>query len=148
MTIKKRSDMAIAQMNWGRMRYPIDDARMTEFAAALDAVYRDAEAHPGFIWRIAEDESETQLRQLGYDAQTSATVSTWATVEDLKAFTFSGAHGAFLRRTHEWFEQVEGPQLVIWNVDRDEKPSFGDAFNRLAHLARFGNTSFGYGWPD
>ena len=58
--------MAVAQMNWGRMRYPITDHRMSEFAAALDKVYLAAENHPGFIWRIANEDAEA-LRMLLVD---------------------------------------------------------------------------------
>lgn len=140
--------MAIAQMNWGRMRYPLADNRMAEFANALDGVYRSAEAHPGFIWRISDEDAATQLDALGFDAQTSATVSVWTDVKDLRSYTFSGDHGAFLERARDWFQVVEGPQLVIWDVGSDDRPTFAEAFDRLEHLRQHGHSERGYGWPS
>lgn len=140
--------MPIAQMNWGKMRYPLDDPRMAEFAGALDHVYALAETHPGFIWRIPDAESAQQLQDLGFDATTSATVSVWETVEALKDYTFETLHGDFLNRKHEWFEAVSGPQLVIWPVTAAAQPSFREAFERLDHLKTHGDTPEAYGWPS
>ena len=138
--------MPIAQMNWGRMRYTLDDPRMAEFARALDKIYAEAEAHDGFLWRIPDADVIIQLNALGYDDHISATVSVWETVESLKEYTFKTHHGDFLERTVEWFEKVKGPQLVIWDVDADATPSFAEAFVRLAHLKNHGPTEYAYGW--
>ncbi len=37
--------MAIAQMNWGRMKFAPDDPRLSEFMSSLGKVYALAEAH-------------------------------------------------------------------------------------------------------
>ncbi|MEY8829248.1 DUF3291 domain-containing protein [Sedimentitalea sp. XS_ASV28] len=138
--------MAIAQMNWGRMLHPLDDPRMREFADRLDAVYRLAEAASGFIWRIDEAQLTADLSKLGYDPLTSATVSTWRTMEDLKRYTYETEHGEFLKRTGEWFEAVEGPQLVIWPVEPSEQPGFMEAQLRLDYLKRHGPSDYAHGW--
>ncbi len=140
--------MAIAQMNWGRMRYPITDPRMAEFAGSLQSVYRQAEDHSGFIWRIPDDEAEIQIGKLGRDQLISATVSVWKDVASLRDYTFTSLHGSFLERSSDWFQKVNGPQLVIWDVDPNERPTFEDAFSRLETLARMGDTARGYGWPE
>ena len=59
--------MAIAQMNWGKLKFSIEDKRMIEFAESLNEVYILAENHSGFIWRISDKESESQLSDLGFD---------------------------------------------------------------------------------
>ena len=59
--------MAIAQMNWGRLRFVLEDKRMEEFAESLNNVYSLAENHPGFIWRIPDSQSISQLSDLGFD---------------------------------------------------------------------------------
>ena len=138
--------MAIAQMNWGRMRYAPDDPRLAEFMGALDAVYGLAEAHPGFIWRMPDDAVALQLPALGFDDRVSATVSVWRSVGDLRDYTFNSRHGGFLDRKAEWFEAVEGPQLVIWDVDVDARPDFAEAFARLDHLRRHGDGAHARGW--
>lgn len=139
--------MAIAQMNWGRMKFAPDDPRLSEFMGALARVYAQAEAHPGFIWRIPDDNAAQELAVLGHDDRVSATVSVWRGVDDLRDYTFNTEHGAFLKRTAEWFEAVEGPQLVIWDVDPLTKPGFGEAFERLQRLRENGDSAVAYGWP-
>jgi len=138
--------MAIAQMNWGRMLFPLEDMRMAEFAASLDGVYRLAELHQGFIWRIPDVEANAQLQNLGFDNMISSTVSIWETIDDLKAYTYETLHGDFIKRKSKWFENVEGPQLVIWNVEPKDRPTFEHAFERLEALKRDGPTENAYGW--
>ena len=138
--------MAIAQMNWGQMLYPLTDFRMREFAAHLDALYDLAESAPGFIWRIEEDQLKFELAQLKFDELTSATVSVWRTLEDLRKYTFDTAHGQFLSRSREWFAPVSGPQLVIWPVEAKAKPSFIEANRRLQYLKKHGPSEYACGW--
>ena len=139
--------MAIAQMNWGRMKFAPDDPRLSEFMDALAYVYGLADAHPGFLWRIPDEAAATDLAELGYDDRTSATVSVWRSVDDLRDYTFNSLHGEFLDRKGEWFEKVDGPQLVIWNVEADARPDFREAFDRLDHLRTYGDSDHAYGWP-
>jgi len=139
--------MAIAQMNWGRMKFAPNDARAREFMGSLATVYELAEQHPGFIWRIPDGVIASELSSKGFDNRMSATVSVWQGVEALRDYTFNTMHGAFLNRTSEWFEKVEGPQLVIWAVNADSRPSFLDAWDRLQHLKLNGPSEKGYGWP-
>ena len=140
--------MAIAQMNWGRMKFAPDDPRLSEFMGALDRVYAQAEAHPGFIWRVPDDDAAQELAALGHDERLSATVSVWRSVGALRDYTFNSEHGAFLQRAAEWFETVDKPQLVIWDVDELTRPRFREAFERLEHLRQHGDTEFAYGWPE
>ena len=140
--------MAIAQMNWGRLRHALDHPNMAEFNAALDVVYGMAETHRGFIWRIPDARAEEQLAALGYDNRMSATVSVWETVEDLRAFTYKSDHAAYLAQKAKWFAPPAPPQLVLWDVPRDSQPSFAEAFRRLEMLKRNGPTADAYGWPD
>lgn len=139
--------MAIAQMNWGRLRFPLSDPRMVEFTDSLEDIYRLAEVHDGFIWRICDDVAEEQLSAMGYDDRVSATVSVWDSVEALKDYTFETLHGTFLKRAHEWFEEVSDPQLVLWGTEHTYQPSFREAFERLEHLKKHGDTLRAYGWP-
>jgi hypothetical protein len=139
--------MAIAQMNWGRMLYPLDDPRMQEFADHLDEVYNIAEQAPGFIWRIDGTQLTKEMSELGDDGKTSTTVSVWESISDLHHYTYQGQHGMYLDRAQEWFEVVEGPQLVMWNVEKDVKPSFKDAQKRMDYLKEHGDSDYAYGWP-
>ena len=139
--------MAIAQMNWARLRYAPTDQRMAEFNSALSRIFAIAEAHEGFIWRIADADAVAELSALGHDERMSATVSVWQSIDDLHDYTFSSLHGEYLERKNEWFERVEAPQLVIWSIDAWKRPTFHQAFERLEHLKRNGDNAFAQGWP-
>ena len=139
--------MVVAQMNWARLRYAPADQRMAEFSLALSKVFAIAEAHEGFIWRISDADAEAELAALGHDERMSATVSVWQSIDDLHDYTFSSLHGEYLGRKNEWFENVEGPQLVIWNIDAQGRPTFHQAFKRLEYLKRNGDSAFAQGWP-
>ena len=119
---------------------------LAEFEGALDRIYGLAERHPGFIWRIPDEDIATQLAQHGFDHKTSATVSVWRSYEDLRNYTYQSEHGTFLKRASEWFEAVSGPQLVIWNVEENEKPDFSEAMKRLEFLRSNGPSPEAFGW--
>ena len=138
--------MAIAQMNWGRLKYLLEDKRMTEFSKSLNKVYGLAENHPGFIWRISDNQSAAQLADLGFDKLISSTVSVWKDIESLEDYTYKSLHGFYLKRSSEWFQKIDGPQLVIWNVESDNQPTFKESFDRLEHLKNKGPTNYAYAW--
>jgi hypothetical protein len=138
--------MTIAQMSWGRMKYPVDDPRLKEFLDSLSEVYRLAEEHKGFLWRIPDEVIASELNASGFDNRMSATVSVWKSLEDLHDYTFNSLHGAYLKRTSEWFEKVDGPQLVVWDVEEGARPSFFEAWERLQDLKQNGPSHRGYGW--
>ncbi len=143
------TDHHIAEFNYGRMRWPLDDARMQEFADDLERVYGLAAAADGFAWRIGDEDMAEGLARHGYDALTSATVSVWRDVDSLKAFTYKGAHGHYLDRTLEWFEVIDPPQVVIWPVEQGHQPSVDEALERLVDLKENGPSerAFGLGAP-
>ena len=138
--------MAIAQMNWGRLKYLLEDKRMTEFSVSLNKVYDLAENHQGFIWRISDNQSATQLADLGFDKLISSTVSVWKDIESLEDYTYNSLHGFYLKRSSEWFQKIDGPQLVIWNVESDNQPTFKESFDRLEYLKNNGPTNYAYAW--
>ena len=138
----------IAQMNYGRMIYPLSHPKMKEFADSLDEVYGQAEKNSEFIWRIPDDQIAREIIENGFSELTSATVSVWNSYEALKRYTYSGSHGEYLGRSSEWFTKIAPPQLVIWSVTAGEHPSFKVALERLQHLKDYGNTDTAFGWLD
>jgi len=141
-----RASGPIAQMNWGRMKFDLGNPRLREFENSLEEVYTLAEQSTGFVWRISDEEIAAELKECGFDGRTSATVSVWKSYGDLHRYTFESLHGKYLDRRREWFEQVEGPRLVIWNVTADARPSFAEALMRLEHLKTHGASSFAFCW--
>ena len=133
-------------MNWGKLKFSLEDKRMKEFAESLHKVFSLAEEHPGFIWRISDSQSEVQLSDLGFDKLISSTVSVWKDSISLKDFTYNSLHGVYLKRNFKWFKKVDGPQLVIWNVENNYQPTFKESFDRLEYLKDNGSSDYAYGW--
>ena len=133
-------------MNWGRLRFCLDDKRMREFAESLNKVYSLAEKHPGFIWRIPDNQSKSQLSDLGFDKLISSTVSVWKDTDSLKDYTYNSMHGLYLKKKNKWFKKVDGPQLVMWNVADNYQPTFKESFHRLEYLKDNGSSDYAYGW--
>jgi len=140
--------MAIAELNIARLRYPLDDARMTEFVDNLGRVNAMAERMPGFIWRLVGDGSyyaSVDLRPFA-DPMIIAGMSVWASVEQFEAFVFKTIHERFYRRKAEWFEPMTSPQLVIWPVPHGHLPTMDEGKARLAYLEAHGNSDYAFGW--
>ena len=139
-------NQAVAEMNWSRLSYPLDDPRVDEFMQVLDEVYALAENTEGFIWRIDGEEIERDLLKHGFDNQVLATVSVWSNEEALKRFTYEGMHGKFFDRRFEWFDKPTRQQLVVWKTNENERPNLDEAMKRLKYLEEHGSTDYAYTW--
>src|SRR5215467_8116768 len=125
-------EFALAQVNIGRMRAPLDTPQLAGFMAALDPVNAVADAAPGFIWRLQTEEGNaTAVRAFEWDEAGSAGVimnmSVWESVEALAAFVYSEQHRQVLRRRREWFERMEEAYLALWWIPRGHIPATGEA---------------------
>jgi Domain of unknown function (DUF3291) len=53
----------LAEMNIGRMRFPINDPRMAAFVEQLAPINALADGTPGFVWRLQSEQGDaTALR--------------------------------------------------------------------------------------
>lgn len=142
---------AIAEFNFGRLRYDWTDKRVQPFVEGLERVNRLAERSPGFIWRMLDDEMEAaQLGPTLSDDRVASTLSVWRSVEDLRKFVFDTLHGSFLKRGSEWFEESDSPRYVIWPVNPDHRPSVEEGLEKIRHLEKHGAsaTCFDFRWFD
>jgi heme-degrading monooxygenase HmoA len=103
----------IAQVNLALPREPLDSELLREFVEALEPVNALADASPGFVWRLqTEDGDATAIRAFD-DDRLIVNMSVWDSIEALRAFVYSGAHVAVMRRRREWFERIES-HLALW----------------------------------
>jgi hypothetical protein len=131
----------IAEMNVAAMRYPVRDPRMADFFAAIDKVNADADAAPGFLWRMPEYLEQDDAIEVGGTANLLVNMSLWSDVELLRAFTYeSHDHLVSLRRRREWFERTDIPNYVLWWVPEGELPTVAEGHRRLALLNAHGPT--------
>jgi len=137
----------LAQFNLAWLNAPLDSAALADFVAALDEINRLAETSPGFRWRFqGEGGDATSVRPLG-DA-VLVNLSVWQDVASLQAFVYRSAHGAFLRRRHEWFLPPPRTALVLFPVRAGERPSVEMALDRLERLDRDGPAPGAFGFRD
>lgn len=131
------TDRHLAQFNIGRLHHPLDSAETAEFAAAIDPVNALAEATPGFVWRLQDDDgrssshvpfpgSDDPLLILNY--------SIWEDLESLRHFVNRSGHAMYLRRRREWFERSDEPVHVCWWIPAGTIPDVTEAYERLHRL--------------
>lgn len=135
----------LAQLNIGRLNYPVDDPRSAEFVENLDPINALAEASPGFIWRLQDDSGNaTAIR--GFDDPTILpNLSVWTSPEALKDYVFKSDHARFLRRRREWFQAMDDlPVLTMWWIPAGHIPTLAEARERAEYLAAKGPSEFAF----
>ncbi|MEQ9639728.1 MAG: DUF3291 domain-containing protein [Alphaproteobacteria bacterium] len=141
------ADWELAQLNIALMRAPIDDPVMAAFAARLDEINAIADAAPGFVWRLQDDDgAATSFRPFGDDVLVN--MSVWRDVEALKDYVLRSDHAQLLRRRKAWFERMEAAYSVMWWVPAGHRPSLAEAAERLERLRRDGPGSRAFTFRD
>src|SRR2546425_13362256 len=104
----------LAQLNIGRIRYPLDDPRMADFVNNLDRVNAIAEHTPGFVWRLQDDSGNATAIHAFDDPRMLLNMSVWESVEALERFVWQTVHKRIYGRRTEWFEPLDRPHFVLW----------------------------------
>ncbi|MEJ7702493.1 MAG: DUF3291 domain-containing protein [Geodermatophilaceae bacterium] len=136
----------LAQINVSRLLAPLDSPLLAEFMAGLDGVNAAADVAPGFRWRLqTEDGNATSVRAFGWDVGDShgviVNLTTWASLQSLADFVFSGQHLQVMRRRRQWFQPAVEPMTALWWVPSGRRPSTDEAEDRVRHLRRHGPTT-------
>lgn len=116
---------------------------MAEFVAALEPINAIAEASPGFVWRLTDDDggSSSYVDIPGSDDPLLIiNYSIWEDLESLQHFVNKSGHVAYLRRRREWFEKLDVPTSAAWWVPYETVPDVGEAYRRVIHLQENGPT--------
>jgi hypothetical protein len=136
----------LAQLNIGRVRYPVDDPRMADFLNNLDLVNGLAERSVGFVWRLQESSGNATGIHAFDDPRLLLNMSVWESVEALERYVWQTLHKRFYGRRQEWFEKLDGPHLVMWWVPAGHRPSTREAIERLEYLKLHGPSEHAFGW--
>src|SRR6267143_1440458 len=67
----------IAQVNVGRVKAPLEDARMAGFVTRLDEVNALADHSPGFVWRLQTSEGNATYLRPYDDDRILVNMSVW-----------------------------------------------------------------------
>lgn len=136
----------IAELNVGRLRYPVGDGRVADFVNNLNRVNAAAERSPGFVWRLKDDNGSATSMAAEDDPLLIPNLSVWEDVPSLEAFVFQTVHKRFYQRRAEWFEVMERMHFVMWPVPVGHEPTLIEAYERLDHLNRNGSSDEAFGW--
>lgn len=63
-----------------------------------------------------------------------SSLSLWADIESLMAFSYNGVHADALKHARHWNVRQSWPPLVLWWVDAGVFPEWKDGAERLEHL--------------
>ena len=141
----------LAQLNLGLFRAPLDSDEMAEFRRALEPINALAEATPGFVWRLKDDDggSSSFVEVPGSeDPLWAPNLSVWESREALEHFMYKSGHASYLRRRSEWFQRSDRLINVLWWIRAGEIPTLEDAVRRLRHLETHGSSPEGFGLRD
>ena len=129
----------LAQLNIAHPLAPLGSLAMADFVRDLPAINGLADAAPGFVWRLRDEDGQdaTSLRPYGPD--TMVNMSVWESVEALRDFAYRGPHLESLRRRREWFDYagIEA-HLVLWWIRAGVIPTLDEGHDRLELLVRKG----------
>lgn len=122
------------------MRAAPDSPIMAGFMAAVDPVYRMAEASPGFVWRLPGPGGHMPTCQDDARHWQVVNVSLWSSYESMHEFVYRSRHGGLVRKRAAWFLPTPQPSTALWWVTDDHRPGLAEAQARLAVLRREGPT--------
>ena len=88
----------LAQVNIGRLQFPLDSPELKDFVDALDPVNATVDAAEGFVWRLQSDSGNaTDVPVLG-DEWLIINMSVWRDPNALTAFMYQGRHRELLAK--------------------------------------------------
>ncbi|MEO6653752.1 MAG: GNAT family N-acetyltransferase [Ilumatobacteraceae bacterium] len=135
----------IAQINIGIMVAPTDDPAVAEFMENLDRINAQADAAPGFVWRLQSESGNATDIQIFADPLELVNMSVWESVQTLKDYVYRTDHVDFFRRRAEWFE-ADAKRVALWTIDAAATPDLTDAVRRVEFLDRHGPSPYAFGF--
>ncbi|MFG1667542.1 DUF3291 domain-containing protein [Streptomyces sp. Y7] len=135
---------ALAQVNIGRLKAPLDSPQLKDFIDHLDPVNADAEAADGFVWRLQSDSGDATDVSVFGDEWLIINLTMWRDTNALTAYMYQGRHREMLARRREWFERVQEAMTALWWVPAGHRPTVAEAESRLLHLRTNGPTPYAF----
>lgn len=128
----------LAQFNVARLKAPQGDPRVAGFFAALDGVNAEADAAPGFVWRLVGDGGDAADLPVARDPLLVVNLSLWRDAASLSAFVYRTGHAPVMARKGEWFDRLPGTHMALWWVPEGVIPTVADGLARLWQLDHLG----------
>jgi hypothetical protein len=138
----------LAQINIGRVVAPVDDPRLAEFMAQLDAVNALADAATGFVWRLQSASGNATDVVYNDDPSVLVNMSVWESVEALRDYVYKSRHSEVMRERAKWFEKMEKPHYCLWWVPAGHIPTLAEARERLEHYQEHGPSPISFWFSE
>jgi Domain of unknown function (DUF3291) len=142
----------LAQLNIGRILFPMDTPEMSGFKDNLDRINALADSSEGFVWRLVGDgegsNDATSLRPFDDDSTLLINMSVWTDLEGLKNYVYKSVHTDFLKRRAEWFEKMRDVIVVLWWIPEGHIPTVQEAKERLERLRKNGSNEFAFSFRE
>lgn len=121
----------LAQFNIGVVKGAMDSPVMADFVGSLERIHAEADASPGFVWRLAGDVGDAAVRRYLGAEHIVANLSLWEDLEPLRRYVYESGHLGMLQRRREWFERLGEAFQVLWWVPKGHRPDVEEALARL-----------------
>jgi hypothetical protein len=146
----------LAIYNFGLFVAPYESSEVEGFRLREPANFAAAECAEGFLDRSGypgEPGPESWGDQVfprfiegsGFDWAPSS-LSLWADVESLMAFSYSGVHADALKHANRWQVKRQWPALVLWWTEA--RPDWQEAVVRFEHLHDHGPRPVAFDFKD
>lgn len=138
----------LAQINVGKARHAMHDARMDGFTNRIEVINAVADRSPGFVWRLQSETGNALDIIVTDDPLFNINMSVWQTVVDFENFVWKTAHAKVYSAKAAWFEHSLVAVTALWWVPIGHTPSPGDGLARLQHLRDHGPSETSFGWES
>lgn len=146
----------LAIYNFGLFVASYDSAEVEGFRLREPVNFLAAETAQGFIGRSGYDGEPGPeswglqvfprfINGSGFDWAPSS-LSLWADLESLMAFSYSGVHADALKHARNWQVEKQWPALVLWWTK--SRPGWAEAVERFEHLHDHGSGPKAFHFKD
>lgn len=134
----------LAQINIGRLVAPTGAAQLADFVAQLDPINKQADAAPGFVWRLQSSSGNATDVVYSDDPLVIVNMSVWESLAALRDYTYASRHMQVFRDRAKWFVKMDKPHYCLWWVRAGHLPTVGEGKQRLEHYQAHGATEFAF----
>ena len=146
----------LAIYNFGLFVAPYDSPEVEGFRLREPANFLAAETAKGFVGRSGYDGEPGPeswglqvfprfIKGRGFETAPSS-LSLWADLESLMAFSYSGVHADALKHAKNWQVEKQWPALVIWWTEG--RPDWAEAVERFEQLHDHGPGARAFNFKD
>lgn len=138
------SSWQLAQINIARLIAPAGDPQVAGFFEELARINALADASPGFVWRLQDEDGDATAIQPTPDPLLIVNMSVWQDAESLFTFTYRTAHTEVMAQRRNWMETARSAYQALWWIEAGTLPTVEQGLSRLWMLDRFGPTAHAF----